>query len=88
MMSLLQTIIEEARQGGALEVNRLAARLEVSVELTQAMLEHLQRQGILREYACGAACQGCSLRVACYPAARLYQLASEQAAPSSETPTR
>jgi hypothetical protein len=51
-----------------LEVRALAARLDTSPAMVQAMLEHLQRQGIIQPFgdACAESCRGCSLSQACH----------------------
>ncbi len=63
---MLEQLIAEIRAGGTLEVNALAARLQTSPQLIEAMLEHLQRNGLIQSYVhCGDGCQGCSLQAAC-----------------------
>ncbi|MEW5940125.1 MAG: FeoC-like transcriptional regulator [Chloroflexota bacterium] len=75
---MLTQLLIEIRAGGTLETSRLAARLDASPQLVKAMLEHLQRSGLIQEYVnCGEACQGCSLSAACrksdHRAIRLWQ---------------
>ena len=63
---MLQQILNEIRSGGTLSTDQLAVRLGTSPEFVAAMLEHLQRTGLIHSYAdCAAACQGCSLQSAC-----------------------
>ena len=63
---MLEQLVAEIRAGGTLETSRLAARLGTSPQLVEAMLEHLQRSGLIQAYAaCGDGCRGCSLRDAC-----------------------
>ena len=63
---MLQRLLSEIRLGGTFETQALAARLETTPELVEAMLEHLQRSGHIRPFqTCGDACAGCSLKVAC-----------------------
>jgi len=64
---MLQTLLNELRKGGTLPVETLAARLNVSPQLVQAMLEDLQRRGMLQQLdaSCGDGCGGCSLAGAC-----------------------
>ncbi len=72
---MLEQLINEIRLGGSLETNRLAVRLGTSPELVRAMLEHLQRLGLIRDYVyCGDGCQGCDLRGSCSvkPPVRLW----------------
>ena len=66
---MLEQLLYEIRNGGALEVGALAARLGTSPAMVQAMLEHLQRLGHIQPYdeACGEGCGGCSLTQACEP---------------------
>ncbi len=63
---MLEELLKAIRAGGTLEVAALSARLGVSPELVEAMLEHLQRSGLLENYAgCDTGCQGCSLSQVC-----------------------
>ena len=73
---MLEQLLNEIRLGGGLETNTLARRLNTSPQLVAAMLDHLQRLGLIHDYVdCGAGCGGCSLKSACAakPAARLWQ---------------
>jgi predicted ArsR family transcriptional regulator len=79
---MLEKLLNEIRAGGTLETGALAARLGTSPQLVEAMLEHLQRSGLIRAYDnCGDGCQGCGLRDACGSqprrAPRLWQSTSE-----------
>jgi hypothetical protein len=79
---MLEQLVQEIRAGGTLETGRLAVRLGASPELIDAMLEHLQRSGLIHAYVnCGDGCQGCSLRDACSKGAagtmRLWQSKSD-----------
>ena len=63
---MLERLLHEIRAGGTLEVAALASRLDTSPQLIEAMLEHLQRSGLIQDYVnCGEGCQGCDLRAAC-----------------------
>ncbi len=63
---MLERLLSEIRSGGALEVGALAKKLDVSPQLVEAMLEHLQRAGYIRPYErCGDGCNGCSLKAQC-----------------------
>jgi hypothetical protein len=73
---MLEQLLNEIRQGGGLETTVLAARLGTTPQLVAAMLEHLQRLGLIKDYVdCGDGCGGCSLKDACStrPALRLWQ---------------
>ncbi len=77
-MSMLEQLLSEIRAGGTLEVQSLAARLKTSPQIVTAMLDHLQRNGLISAYLnCGEGCNGCSLSEACRshsaPTARLWQ---------------
>ena len=77
---MLEQLLKEIRAGGTLETGKLAARLGVSPRLIEAMLDHLQRSGLIESYVkCGDGCQGCGLREACgiQTALRLWQSKSE-----------
>ncbi len=64
---MLEKLLHEIRSGGPLEVSALAARLDTTPAMVQAMLEHLQRLGYIHPYAqaCGDGCGGCSFSQAC-----------------------
>ncbi len=63
---MLEQLLKEIHAGGTLETGKLATRLGVSPQLIEAMLEHLQRAGLIESYInCGDGCQGCGLREAC-----------------------
>ena len=63
---MLEQLLKEIRAGGTLETGKLAARLGTSPQLIEAMLEHLQRAGLIEPYVnCNDGCQGCGLREAC-----------------------
>ncbi len=73
---MLERLLNEIRLGGTLETKVLAARLGTSPELVAAMLEHLQRLGLIKGYEdCSGGCNGCGLKEACgtRPALRLWQ---------------
>ncbi len=73
---MLDRLLTEIRNGGTLETNVLAARLDASPQLVAAMLEHLQRLGLIQGYAnCATSCSGCSLQQSCSarPLVRLWQ---------------
>jgi hypothetical protein len=63
---MLKQLINEIRAGGTLETATLAARLGTTPQLIGAMLEHLQRSGLIEAYiTCNDGCLGCSLQDAC-----------------------
>ncbi len=63
---MLEQLLEEIRAGGTLETNALATRLGTTPQLIEAMLEHLQRSGLIQAYVnCSDGCLGCSLQAAC-----------------------
>ena len=72
---MLEQLLKEIRNGGSLETHTLAARLGTSPQLVEAMLEHLQRLGLIQNYDdCGSGCQGCGLRDDCSQSTvRLWQ---------------
>lgn len=73
---MLKQLLSEIRRGGGLETNVLAARLGTSPQLVAAMLEHLQRMGMIKDYvSCDDGCGGCSLKGTCSakPPVRLWQ---------------
>lgn len=63
---MLQNLVEELRRGGTQDPQTLAQKLGVTPQMVDAMLEHLQRVGILQAYSsCQEPCNGCSLQTAC-----------------------
>jgi len=79
---MLEQILNEIRLGGTLETGALASRFGTTPQLIEAMLEHLQRSGLIQAYeSCSDGCLGCSLQDACKKptqgAIRLWQSKSE-----------
>ena len=73
---MFERLLNEIRRGGTLETSVLAARLGTSPQLVAAMLEHMQRMGLIGDFAnCNSACGGCGLQDSCSarPAVRLWQ---------------
>ena len=63
---MLEQLVKEIRAGGTLETGALAVRLGTTPQLIEAMLEHLQRSGLIQTYAgCSDGRLGCSLQDAC-----------------------
>jgi hypothetical protein len=63
---MLEQLVAKVRQGGTLETGRLAAELGAPIELVEAMLEHMQRQGLIEDFVrCTDGCPACSLRGGC-----------------------
>ncbi len=66
MPGMLEALLQELQRGGALEVNALAAHLKTTPQMVSAMLEYLQRAGMIHEVeACAAACNDCKIKSAC-----------------------
>jgi len=79
---MLEQLVNEIRAGGTLETGALAARFGTTPQLIEAMLEHLQRSGLIQAYVnCSDGCRGCSLQDACrkpdQSTIRLWQSKSE-----------
>ncbi len=77
---MLEQLLREIHAGGTLETGALAARLNTSPQLVAAMLEHLERLGMIGDYGdCSNGCGGCSLQGACVAkrSVRLWQQQSE-----------
>jgi hypothetical protein len=65
---MLEQLLTEIRAGGTLEASALAARLNTSPQMIEALLEHLRRAGRLRAYEpCGDGCGSCGLKQGCDP---------------------
>lgn len=79
---MLEQLVKEIRAGGTLETGALAARLGTTPQLIEAMLDHLQRTGLIQTYVnCVDGCLGCSLQDSCKRpgpgAIRLWQTVNE-----------
>jgi hypothetical protein len=75
---MLEKLLHEIRAGGTFETGTLAAQLGTTPQLIEAMLEHLQRSGLIQDYVnCGDGCHGCNVRGDCnkpaQSAVRLWQ---------------
>ena len=79
---MLKQLINEIRAGGTLETRTLAAHLGTTPQLVEAMLEHLERNGLIQAYAsCSDGCLGCNLQDACRKTPgtlRLWQSKSDE----------
>ncbi len=78
---MLQQLLAEVDGGGTLETGALAVRLGTTPQLVTAMLEHLERLGMVLSYIhCEDGCTGCSLRGNCSSQAdvRLWQAGKKQ----------
>ncbi len=65
-MNMLAQLIRRIDGGGTLDTASLSAELGVSPALLEAMLEHLQRLGLVRPYVqSNQACSGCALNGNC-----------------------
>jgi hypothetical protein len=63
---MLQQLLKEIRTGGTLETHALAKRLGTTPQIVRAMLEHLDRLGLVEAYAdCSDGCRGCDLSPSC-----------------------
>ena len=78
---MLEQLVKEIRAGGTLEIGDLATCLGTTPQLVEAMLEHLQRNGLIQAYSCTDGCLGCTLQNTCKKpdpgAVRLWQSHSE-----------
>ncbi len=65
---MLEQLMVAIRAGGTLEASTLAVRLGTSLQMVEAMLEHLRRAGMLRAYeTCDDGCGSCGLKQSCDP---------------------
>jgi hypothetical protein len=65
-MSMLERLLQKVEAGGTMEVGALAAELDASPAMIEAMLEHLERRGAVRTCTqSDAACSACSLGTTC-----------------------
>jgi len=80
---MLAQLLAEIHSGNAWEVRQLAERLNTSPQMVQAMLEHLERTGVIQSSAtCQVGCGNCSLQQACRAAnhsdLRLWQVKNKE----------
>ena len=79
---MLEQLMEEIRKGGTLQPGLLAARLNLSAAMVEAMLANLERMGMLRQVdtSCAESCGGCPLVNGCStgPRGRLWMLAGSK----------
>lgn len=59
---MLQELLTILRSGGSLEIGALAEKLNTSPQMVTAMLDHLQRMGLL---TAAQDCSGCQLASSC-----------------------
>mgnify|MGYP001179158758 FL=1 len=59
---MLQELLTILKSGGSLEIGALAAKLNTSPQMVTAMLDHLQRMGLL---TAAQDCSGCQLASSC-----------------------
>lgn len=63
---MLEKLLDEIHSGGTLEIHALADKLGTTPALVKAMIEHLERNGLLKAYqGCSGACAGCGLKDIC-----------------------
>ncbi len=64
---MLEQLLTELRKGGTLAPAKLAARLNLSVEMVEAMLVNLEAIGLLRQVDthCETSCGGCPMEGGC-----------------------
>ena len=64
---MLEALIVEIKRGGTVQPAVLAAKLNVSLGLVQAMLENLERMGMLTQMpaSCSESCGGCAVSDGC-----------------------
>jgi hypothetical protein len=64
---MLEKLLDEIRKGGTLQPALLAARLNLSSAMVEAMLANLERMGMLQEINtnCNEPCGGCPLATGC-----------------------
>jgi hypothetical protein len=79
---MLQQLTDRIRAGGLLETEHLAAELGAPRKLVEAMLGHLERQGVIQLCAdCSPSCDACTVGHACAKRAgggiRLWRSLSE-----------
>ena len=80
---MLEKLLQEIHAGGTLETGTLAAKFDTTPQLIEAMLEHLQRSGLIQNYVdCGDGCGACNVRGDCNKpaqgAVRLWQSNSDE----------
>ena len=74
---MLEKLLREIRAGSTLQTTTLAARLGTSVAMVQAMLEELERMGLLHQVPTGcstSSCGGCPMTGGCADPGRVWML--------------
>lgn len=65
---MLEELLKLIREGGSFDSKLLAEKLNTSPEMVSAMIEHLQRMGMIRTFDAGQSpCQSCALSGMCDP---------------------
>ncbi len=85
---MLETLLNEIRNGGTLQPAALAKKLNISVGLVGMLLEDLERRGLLTlvDTSCSEPCGGCPLVGECAvtsPKGRMWMLARQKFAANS-----
>ncbi len=81
---MLESLLQEIRNGGTLQPAALAGKLGVNVAMIEMMLEDLERRGLLSQLNDGcstAACHGCAIAESCSscgPKGRLWMWKRKQ----------
>jgi len=65
MLEKLLNLLQDTRTHSLAD---LAHALDTSTAMVEAMLQHLERMGYVRQVTgCGSSCQGCALKTSCTP---------------------
>ena len=63
---MLEKLLSEIKAGSTHSINELAVKLNTTPAMVQAMLVHLEKLNIIRQYrSCGVSCSGCSIKDQC-----------------------
>jgi hypothetical protein len=65
---MLEELLRLIKEGGSFDTGVLAKKLDTTPEMVQAMIDHLRRSGLLRNYDPGyISCEHCALSGMCDP---------------------
>lgn len=86
---MLEQLLNEIKKEGVLQPGILAARLNLSIAMVEAMLASLESMGLVQriDVSCSSSCKGCPMQSGCAPdnKNRLWILKHRPASPASDT---
>lgn len=72
---MLEELLNSIKEGGSFDKTFLAKKLNTTPEMVEAMIEHLTRAGLIKNYEPGcSSCDHCALSGACDPEKRKREI--------------